>query len=85
MLLMVISISGERDTFQECDFENFNNVFSTNVFGAMLTFQNLSPLVLRGSSRILANISSTMGSITKTGEGTCARCLIYSPPLVLEA
>lgn len=60
---------GERDSFHECDHENFNAVFSTNVLGPMLTYQNLSPLVIRSSVKIFVTISSTMGSITMTGEG----------------
>ena len=60
---------GERDTFQECQQENFNEVFSTNVFGPMLTFQNLTPWVLSSSAKMFITISSTMGSITKTCEG----------------
>lgn len=64
--------AGERDTFNECSHENFNQVFETNVFGPMLTYQNLSALVLRSSSRLFVTMSSIMGSTAKTGEGGCS-------------
>lgn len=80
VLIANAGIAGERDSFHECELDNFNSVFSTNVFGPMLTYQNLSQLVLQGSSRIFVTISSTMGSITKTGEGYPQRTTSYSVP-----
>ncbi|MCX7710591.1 MAG: SDR family oxidoreductase [Clostridia bacterium] len=53
----------ESTIFDELDFEDMLRVYNTNALGALRVTKGLIPLILKGSDRLVVNISSEAGSI----------------------
>lgn len=52
------------DIFGEFHYDDMRKIFDTNVFGALRVSKSVLPLLMKGNSKMLANISSEAGSLT---------------------
>lgn len=52
-----------EDIFGEFHYEDMMNLFNTNVFGPLRVSKSVVPLLMKGDSKILANISSEAASL----------------------
>jgi len=59
-----VLVSGER--YGELAAKTFAETFTTNVIGPLLLTQALTPLLTRGQSPTVVNLSSDLGSLSKT-------------------
>lgn len=59
-----VLVAGER--YGELAAKTFNETFDVNVVGPLLLTQALTPLLTRGESPKIANLSSDLGSLSKT-------------------
>lgn len=53
-----------EDIFGEFHYEDMMNLFDTNALGPLRVSKSVVPLLMKGKSKILANISSEAGSLT---------------------
>jgi NAD(P)-dependent dehydrogenase (short-subunit alcohol dehydrogenase family) len=59
-----VLVSGER--YGELNAKTFTETFSVNVVGPLLLTQALTPLLMHGESPKIVNLSSDLGSLSKT-------------------
>ena len=59
-----VLVTGER--YGELSAKAFTETFSVNVVGPLLLTQALTPLMTRGESPKVGNLSSDVGSLSKT-------------------
>ncbi|MFT5285702.1 MAG: NAD(P)-dependent dehydrogenase (short-subunit alcohol dehydrogenase family) [Planctomycetota bacterium] len=58
------------DTLGSIDMDNVRNLFEVNAIGTLRVTQALLPALRRGSRKLIANMTSKMGSIDDNGSGS---------------
>lgn len=62
-------VFGEDPSIKELSFGEFQRVFGANVFGPAILARALLPNLEMGGRKVIANISSTLGSIAQSSAG----------------
>lgn len=63
------AVSDEDRRVSDLSMEAFRRVFDTNVFGTALVSKALAPNIRAGSRKVIANISSQLGSVASASSG----------------
>lgn len=69
VLLNNAGITEHDGTLAKTSVEAFERVFRTNIIGPALLARALVPVMLRGSRRLIVNVSSQLGSIAEVEQG----------------